>query len=273
MHRANAGVRATDCLTATLAYLARRWSVIPVEPRGKRPVIPWLEFQQRCADEREARRWFETRSNANLAIVTGTISGLIVLDIDVAHHGHESLKALEQEHGALPRTVEAVTGSGGRHFYFAHPGARVRNRAGLRQGIDVRGDGGCVVAPPSMHRSGKRYVWKQGHALGETSLASAPGWLLALVRGEHARSGHAPPHWRELVRAGVGEGERNSTIASLAGHLFHRDVDALVVLELLLTWNRVRCHPPLSDHEVARVVESISSLHERDRARDDTADQ
>lgn len=243
--------------------------MIPVEPRGKRPVIAWLEYQQRSADAEEARQWFATRRNANVAIVTGKISGLVVLDIDTAHHGEESLRALEREHGAIPTTVEAVTGSGGRHFYFSHPGGLVRNRAGLMRGIDLRGDGGCVVAPPSVHRSGKRYVWRKGHAPGEAAFAALPPWLLALVRGGTSQSAHSPAHWRSLVREGINEGERNSTIASLAGHLLHRDVDAQVVLELLLTWNRVRCHPPLSDHEVARVVESIARLHEREATREE----
>lgn len=265
-HRASAGVRATDCLTAALAYHGRGWSVIPVEPRGKRPVIAWLEYQQRRADEDEVRQWFETRRRANVAVVTGKISGLVVLDIDTAHHGDESLMALEREHGAVPQTVEAVTGSGGRHFYFSHPGGLVRNRAGLMRGIDLRGDGGCVVAPPSVHRSGKRYVWKKGHAPGEAALTPLPPWLLALIREGKARSAHSTVHWRSLISEGVNEGERNSTIASLAGHLLHRDVDARVVLELLLTWNRMRCRPPLSDHEVARVVESIARLHERNTA-------
>ncbi len=266
---AAAGLRGNDGLEAALAYLALGWSVIPIEARGKRPLIPWLEFQQRCAGANEVRQWFETRKKANVAIVTGTVSGLVVLDIDVAHGGKESLSRLEHEYETLPGTVEAITGSGGRHFYFAHPAGVIRNRAGLTQGIDLRGDGGCVVAPPSVHRSGKRYRWKRGHSPGESELAPMPSWLLELVRGEKARGGHPLTHWRNLVREGVDEGKRNSTIASLAGHLFHRGIDASVVLELLLTWNRVRCRPPLSDHEVARVVESISRLREREESRED----
>jgi hypothetical protein len=270
--RANSAVRSTSCLTAALAYLARGWSVIPVEPRGKRPVIAWLELQRRRASEIEARQWFENAKDANVAIVTGTISNLVVLDIDVAHQGDESLGMIERQHGAMPQTVEAATGGGGRHFYFSHPGKSVRNRAGLMPGVDLRGDGGCVVAPPSVHRSGKRYAWRKGHAPGETAVAPLPDWLLAPVRGGKAQGGHSSAHWRRLVREGIGEGERNATIASLAGHLFHRDVDAQVVLELLLTWNRVRCRPPLSDHEVARVVESISRLHEKNAERDEPAE-
>lgn len=268
-HSVAAGLRGNDCLEAALAYVARGWSVIPIEARGKRPLVPWLEFQQRCAAPNEVRQWYQTRSKANVAIVTGAVSGLVVLDIDVAHGGKESLHRLQREHEPLPGTVEAVTGGGGRHFYFAHPAGVIRNRAGLTQGIDLRGDGGCVVAPPSVHRSGKRYRWKGGHAPGESELAPMPPWLLGLARGDKARGGQPLTHWRNLVRDGLDEGKRNSTLASLAGHLFHRGIDAAVVLELLLTWNRVRCRPPLSDHEVARVVESIFRLHERDAPRQD----
>ncbi|NIO42001.1 MAG: DNA primase [Burkholderiales bacterium] len=262
----------TSVPDAAQSYLARGWSVVPAEARGKRPVLPWLEFQQRRADAGEARHWFEARKQANVAVVTGVVSGLVVLDIDVAHGGQDSLEQLEGEHGALPATIEAITGGGGRHLYFRHPGAVVRNRVGLMPGIDVRGDGGCVVAPPSVHRSGQRYQWKRGRAPGQADLAAMPTWLLDLVRGEQTRSGHSIAHWRKLVGQGVDQGRRNSTIASLAGHLFHRGVDAQVTLELLLAWNRARCHPPLSDHEVARAVESISRLHERGQSKDDIGD-
>jgi hypothetical protein len=75
--------------------------------------------------------------------------------------------------------------------------------------------------------------------------------------------GHSPSHWRELIREDIGEGRRNDTIASLAGHLLWREVDAEVVLELLLAWNRAHCRPPLSDAEVVHTVDSIARLHER----------
>jgi hypothetical protein len=82
-------------------------------------------------------------------------------------------------------------------------------------------------------------------------------------RAEH--SGHGLKYWRELIHKAVPEGTRNSTIASLAGHLLWHGVDAEVVLELLLCWNRVRCSPPLGDDEVLRTVESITRLHELKR--------
>jgi hypothetical protein len=168
-----------DRLDAAQAYLARGWSVLPVEPRGKRPLIAWRKLQSRRAAADEAGRWFERWPDANVAIVTGRLSRLVVLDVDPRHGGAESLAAFEAENGPLPATLEALTGGGGRHLYFRHPGARTANRVGLRPGIDLRGDGGCVVAPPSVHPSGRRYAWRAGHAPDELAAAPLPESLRA----------------------------------------------------------------------------------------------
>ncbi len=162
---------------AAMDYLSRGWSVIPVQERAKRPAIAWKAFQTECVSEETLHEWFRRSPNYNVAIVTGKLSGIVVLDVDPKHGGNKSLRELEHEHGALPRTVQSVTGGGGRHYYFAHPGGEVRNRAGILPGIDLRGDGGCIVAPPSVHPSGRRYRWAQGRAPGETSLARLPDWL------------------------------------------------------------------------------------------------
>jgi hypothetical protein len=249
---------------AAAEYALHGWSVIPVEPHGKRPIVAWQEFQRRVATREEIVAWFQHWPQANVAVITGAVSGLIVLDVDPQHGGAESIARIERAHEQLPETIEAATGGGGRHVYFAHPGGVVRNAVGLEAGIDLRGDGGCVVAPPSIHPNGKRYAWVPARTPGEIALAPMPRWLLSLLREDERRGGHPREHWRELVRAGVRSGERNNTIASFAGHHRWHGVDPEVVLELLLTWNRSRCEPPLSDDEVARTVDSIVRLHERD---------
>jgi hypothetical protein len=249
---------------AARSYAARGWSVIPVEARGKRPLVAWTEFQQRQAQPDEIDTWFRRWPEANVGIVTGQVSGLVVIDVDAQHGGLESLASLERERGGLPDTVAAVTGGGGRHLYFDHPGGVLHNRVGLRPGIDLRADGGCVVAPPSVHPGGRRYVWEPGRAPGEIPLAALPPWFVDLLRPP-AQTGHPLAHWRHLVREGVAEGERNATLASLTGHLLWHGVDPEVALELLLGWNRLRCRPPLPDDEVARVVQSIARLHGRER--------
>lgn len=254
----------SDIRAAARSYAARGWSVIPIEARGKRPLVAWLEFQQRRAEPAEIDAWFRHWPDANVGIVTGRVSGLVVIDVDARHGGLESLAAIERDLGRLPDTVAAVTGGGGRHLYFDHPHEALRNRVGVRPGLDLRADAGCVVAPPSLHPSGRRYAWEPGHAPDAMPLAALPPWFIDLLR-HPAQAGHPLAHWRQLVRAGVAEGERNATLASLTGHLLWHGVDPEVALELLLGWNRLRCRPPLPDDEVARVVQSIARLHERER--------
>ncbi len=266
MNPARPATPAAPALDAALAYAARGWSVIPMQPRAKRPIVAWREFQQRRAGADEIRRWFGRWPDANVGVVTGHVSGLVVVDVDARHGGPDSLAAAEARQGPLPPTVECLTGGGGRHLYFAHPGRPVANRVALRPGIDLRGDGGCVVAPPSVHPNGRRYAWVAGRGPGDYTLAALPHHF-----GERPASlrpiGHSPAHWRRLVRDDIGEGGRNDTIASLTGHLLRRGVDPEVALELLLAWNRTHCRPPLADAEVVQVVRSISHLHEREAVR------
>jgi hypothetical protein len=253
----------SSCAQAALDYLRRGWSVVPVRPREKRPLVAWQPYQQAPPTAEEVRAWFVRWPQANVAIVTGAVSGLVVLDVDPKHEGAASLSRLEREHGPLPFTVEAVSGGGGRHLYFAHPGGQVHNRVALAPGIDLRGDGGVIVAPPSVHPSGARYAWRAQHAPQDVPLAPLPRWLLRHGPGESGRMGHPLAYWRGLIAEGVAQGSRNSTIASLAGHLLWHGVDADIVTELLLCWNRARCRPPLDDAEVVRTVESIARRHEQ----------
>ncbi len=248
-------------LEAALGYLRRKWAVVPVAPRSKRPIVRWQEFQHRPPTESEVMAWFERWPSGNIAIVTGAISGLVVIDVDPRHGGDRSLEAMETRHGPLPATVESVTGGGGRHLYFAYPGRETRNRAGLMPGIDLRGDGGCIVVPPSIHPTGRRYRWKPGHAPGQVALAPLPVWLEVPRFAEDGPRGRPVDYWRELVREGVREGRRNATIASFTGHLLWHGVDPDVAMELMLAWNRVRCQPPLDDAEVIRTVRSIERTH------------
>lgn len=242
---------------AALSYAKYHWSIIPMRTREKRPLIRWMQYQQRCATSSEINQWYEQWPDANVGIVTGVVSGIVVLDIDPRHGGDESLDQWIKEYGPLPLTAEVKTGGGGRHLYFKHSGGLIRNKVGIVPGIDLRGDGGCIVAPPSMHPNGKQYCWVSGHEPDQMKIAELPNWLMQILTGETQHKGQALSHWRNLVHEGIPEGDRNNTIASICGHLLWHGVDPGVVMELLLCWNRVRCHPPLDDKEVIHTVQSI----------------
>jgi hypothetical protein len=251
----------SDVGRAALSYAGRGWSVLPLQAKSKLPLVAWRELEERHAGREEIEGWFRRWRDANVGIVTGAISRLTVLDIDPKHGGDDALAELERRHGSLGPTVEVLTGGGGRHFYFASTGGEIRNRAGLAQGIDLRGDGGYIVAPPSIHPSGQPYRWIAGHAPDECRLAPMPRWILRMAGS--ARTGRSVEDWHKLASEGVSEGTRNSTIASLTGHLLWHGVDPDLALDLMLAWNRMRCRPPLDEEEVASVVASITRLHEQ----------
>jgi len=247
---------------AAAALLARGWSPIPLVARDKRPLLPWEPYRHRPPLPAELAFWRARWPEANVGIVTGAVSGLVVLDVDPEKGGEASLAALEATFGRLPATLSVRTGGGGRHLYFAHPGEPVPCAVGLRPGLDVRGDGGYVVAPPSIHPSGRPYRF-EGEA--DRPPAPLPGWLAALLAEARRRPGHPIGWWRRLLREGLREGERNTRLASLAGLLLHHGLEPGVVEELLQGWNLGRCRPPLPPEEVSGIVASIRRTRERAR--------
>lgn len=127
-------------------------SVIPLQSRSKKALISWSEFQKRRASEDEIKTWFEGRPNLNVGIVTGDISGIAIVDLD-GTAGSETGKSLNL---SSPTTV--ITGKG-RHLWFKAPKHGLKNSVKSLPGLDVRGEGGLVVAPPSVHENGLRYRW------------------------------------------------------------------------------------------------------------------
>ena len=205
-------------------------------------------------------------TDSNIGVVTGTASGLVVLDVDPRHGGDESLDRLEHQHGALPVTVEAKTGGGGRHLFFQHPGGGGRHLLFLdpdvsyipsrtiAPGLDVKADGGYVVVYPSLHPTGQRYMWKRSCAPSETPLASLPSWLLPMVTKK--------PHGSSLECAGgelpIPSGTRNNTLTSFAGTMRRRGMTEAAIAAALQVENRLRCKPPLPPAEVQCIAKSVA---------------
>jgi putative DNA primase/helicase len=130
------------------------------ENAGKRPLVRrWPELATTA--EATIREWWTTRPDANIGIATGVKSGVFVLDVDPKNGGFESLEQFIEEVGAPLHTLAVKTGSGGRHFYFRYDPSRPisNSNSKLGPGLDIRGEGGYVVAPPSLHASGNRYEW------------------------------------------------------------------------------------------------------------------
>jgi hypothetical protein len=247
-------------LTAALTYAARGWAVVPLHTpgpqgcscdqdcggsAGKHPRTPHgLHDASRQPDL--LWRWWHRWPDANVGIRTGQASGLVVFDVDTRHGGEDSLVALEATYSPLPATLSASSGGGGHHLYFRHPGQRIPNRAGVGgyTGLDIRADGGYIVAPPSLHQSGRPYRWQEpAHPL-----ASLPDWLSALLTPppEPARLLRLSPrglpepdraeYWLRLALERAQPGIRNVTGYWLACRLREAGLSVLEAEAILLSY-------------------------------------
>jgi hypothetical protein len=234
---------------AALALAHKGILVLPCVPCGKTPATAH-GLKDATTDQATIARWWVENPGYNIGAATGHTSGFFAIDID-GSDGEAVLRSLERDNGTLPQTVEVITGGGGRHLYFSMPSTAIANSAGkVGPHIDGRANGGYVLAPPSIHPSGRRYHWSVDTA---NRIAAAPDWLLAKIApsdGAGSNEATPPSEWRQLATDGVAEGKRNDSIARLTGHLLRRYVDPWVALELVRTWNATRCRPPLADKEV-----------------------
>jgi Bifunctional DNA primase/polymerase, N-terminal/AAA domain/Primase C terminal 1 (PriCT-1) len=245
-----------------LAYAARGWPVFPVhtirdgrcscgDPAcgspGKHPIGRLVPhgFKDATTDEATIRAWWMAEAAANVGIATGATSRVFVLDVDPRHGGDERLTELERQYGPLPRTTEAATGGGGRHLFFTYPGTRISSQP-IAPGLDVKGDGGYVVAPPSVTTGRYRWVVPRD----EVEPVEAPGWLLDFV-SEPPPSAAAPAECEvEVLR----EGCRNDALYRLARRLHARGRSEEQIHAALVTENLMRCRPPLPAAELAALA-------------------
>jgi Bifunctional DNA primase/polymerase, N-terminal len=253
---------------AALALASRGLRVFPIIARTKNPAIK-DNLRLATIDEGIIRAWWRNL-DFNVAIATGPNSGVWVLDID-GEEGESTLRRLETQHGALPATVESITGGGGRHLFWRWPaGAEIRNsqvRADL-PGIDVRANGGFVVAPPSIHPSGSAYAWSVDSA---SEFAEAPEWLIDIVARRQTREPVATPPeaWRSFIDDAYAGSHRGHAVARLSGLLLRKYLDPHVVVSLCQIFNTDRCVEPLARAEVFRIVNDIAR---READRRDQAD-
>ncbi len=241
-----------------LDFAAQGWPVIPLGARGKGRKEPDGQLvrhgvKDASCDPKRIKSWWYRRPEANIGIACGAASGFDVLDVDARHDGFRTLHELERKHGAFPETPIAQTGGGGLHILLKHDG-RIGSRLG--PGIDVKSTGGYIVAPPSIHPSGRRYRWDRDHHPDDIDIAPAPLWLARLAPAANGMA-HPPEFWTELVANGADAGTRNDSVAKLAGHLLRRGVHPYVALDLIRAWNQQRCRPVLDDREVIKTVNSI----------------
>jgi hypothetical protein len=256
-------VSAPNLAETALAWAEAGRPVFPVG-RDKKPITEHGLLDATTDADRIERFW-RAHLETNVAVRTGEPSGLVVLDVD-GDDGSDSLFELEREHGELPETTRVTTPRGGQHFYFRWPGFPVKTVAGFRPGLDSRGDGGYVLVPPSRTLDGG---YEYDH---EAGLADMPPWLVELLvdgrqAGGRVPASASPDEWVWMLRDGIPDGRRNTSLAGLCGFLLRRYIYVDLAAEIVHLVNEHRCRPPKPRGEVDRIIDSIAGIEARRRAR------
>lgn len=228
---------------------------------GKHPTT-YDGLKSATCDPETIKVWWQKWPHANVAILTGAPSGVVALDIDPKNDGSNSLDDLIEKHEPLPDTVTAITGSGGQHYLFQHPGFHIKNSASqIAPGIDIRGDGGYIIVSPSQHISGNRYEWEASSEPGMVPIAPIPPFLITLIRDADKKIFKSKP----TISAGkpVPEGQRNAYLASCAGTIVRKGMTPEAVNAAIHTENEYRCQPPLETDEVNKILKSIENYRQQ----------
>jgi hypothetical protein len=238
---------------AALELAQSGYSVIPIaEGKKSPPLIKWEEYQKRPASQTEVYEWWQENPNANVGIVTGEVSDLTVIDIDPKHGGRDTYdKHLK---GVLPPTRVHRTPSGGRHYLFRYNEAlRQSQNKHNHPGIDIRNDGGYIVAPPSVVDG---IAYGIINAWDIVPLTTIPDVFNQLV-APHAIVPASERWISEALENGAPESMRNETAAKLIGYFHSRNITRDIIETTLMPYAQ-RCVPPMDLEELRRTIDSVT---------------
>lgn len=235
----------------SLEYYNRGYCVLPVAPYTKRPLLrSWEKYSKVRPEPGDLVRWFDNLTSAGIGMVTGKISGLIVVDIDtVSGIGPEEITR------DYPTEMIARSASGGYHLYYKYPesGIPVPNRVSFLPGVDLRGDGGFVVMPPTQFERGS-YSW--------ISLGAPGRYPEGLIPDPGYNNRSEGEKWVTEALKGSEEGLRNDTTARLAGYFFNKSMPLDIVMSIMREWNE-KNDPPLGIRELETTIQSVYKKHQR----------
>lgn len=238
-------------LDAAVGYARREVAVFPCVPRRKEPLTSHGHLDA-TTDRAAIARWWRRWPQAGVGIACKP-SGIVVTDVDPRNGGDDSLADLERLHGPLPTSWRVLTGGGGLHVILQAPADVALVDGPLVPGIDLKANG-YIIAPPSLHPSGRRYAWELGCGPDDIPLASAPAWLFELLTrgrsGDRIRTDATP-----LV---LREGERNIGLFRLACLLRQRGLNSRAISGCLDAINIEHAHPPLGAAELEKIAASAA---------------
>jgi hypothetical protein len=263
---------ANKLLQSALWYREKMgFSVIPVR-QDKKPYIQWERYQTEKAEPDTITEWWGKWPNANVGIVTGSISGVTVIDVDT-EEGRSAIEKLLPE-GYMAPMVSSPRG--GQHFYCKHEDG-LRNLAGFLPGVDLRAEGGYIVAPPSTNGGGKAYNWQV--SIANNSLNTIPNTILSLLYNtidntiyiRDAENDHKRPqenHRRLQVTTDdhkifIPQGTRDEALFHAANCLIKGKMHPADIETFLTLIAQNCCNPPYPLDEIKAKVESAMGRVQR----------
>lgn len=252
-------------LDSALEYLKKGLSVIPCKA-DKKPFIKWEEFQKRRPTADQVRAWWLQHPNAMIGIVTGSISGVVVIDIDLPQ-GHEEIQKYLPDSLLMPT---AQTPRGGQHLYFQCPSRAPGNNSRIVPGCDFRGEGGYVIAPPSANGTGKAYTWMPGLSLANVPPPVLPESYLnkinnSLYKGGEVSSPKADFNRLHLTSSDFKmfeEGTRDNDLFHTANCLVKGGMPEKEIFQVLKILAD-SCSPPFPEKEIHIKIESAIKRAEK----------
>lgn len=240
----------TNMAQAVKAYIAHGWSIIPIRPGDKKPLVKWEQYQTQRATQAEWDAWLAATPDLNVALVTGEISGVTVVDVD----GPEGMSAIRPVSDQLPKTLLQRSPHGWHMFFRYQPG--VRNKARLLPGVDVRGEGGYVLVSPSKLPDAA-YRWTRTVDPQPFPVWLAGGLTDPTPASKAARETSEQPRWvSQALKQGAPSGQRNAVATRLAGYFYGHGHPDDVVRSMMEPY-RAACQPPLDEREMDGVIRSV----------------
>lgn len=239
---------------AAIEYAKKGFAVFPLKYRDKVPLTR-NGCKDATTDAAQIKAWWQKYPNANIGLATGSVSqNVFVIDLDIDEDrgidGYHSLEDWQREHGDFPETWTAITGRGGYHLYYRGNG-RIKNRAGIIDGVDIRGNGGYVVAPPSIHKNGNRYEWE--YSPDEFEIAKADNNVEYFLSHDNQKQGTA-----FTMPNIVAAGQRNQMLFRFACMMQAKGASDQSVFAATMAENESSCSPPLTEQEVRIIVSSAT---------------
>lgn len=227
-----------------------------VHPLSTRNKVPLLDEWTRKASTSEVtiKKWGSKYKDCNWGIATGVESGVFVVDIDPKNGGDKTWTSM-MDGNKVPKTPEVVTGTRGAHIYFKYPTSIVVSNSSIGKGVDIRGEGGNIVIPPSIHPNGHTYMWVKGRT-PNIKIANAPAWLLKRIKEATASD------FPSLIGTKIDRGSRNNTIYHQSLLLARQGALFEFTLSAMRTWVKETKEFDMREAEIKATVESAYKYYD-----------